>query len=250
MSIMLRPTGVFLLGFLLVIPTKTWGTLLAPSSPEATGRLIGIEALSPTHQTAVQRLLEAEPLYMRITTSPFRTTLRIYDYLLARLPLAATLGRLLALGPYIIEHTGPGTFRGTDQQNLSGTFREIGTANGHRVYLGRGRYDGQLFRGVTGRVLIVFRYEPLVLDDGQSAVANTVHCLVRLDNAILHALARVFGSVIHVLIEAKLQRAITVAKNLSERLAADPQAVYQAMTNSPSITREERAEFTRWFLQP
>ena len=160
------------------------------------------------------------------------------------------MGRSLALGPYIIEPTGSGTFRGTDQQNLSGTFREIGTANGHRVYLGQGRYDGQLFRGVTGRVLIVLRYEPLVLDDGQSAVANTVHCLVRLDNAILHALARVFGSVIHVLIEAKLQRAITVAKNLSERLAADPQAVYQAMTSSTSITQEERAEFTRWFLQP
>jgi hypothetical protein len=212
--------------------------------------MIGLEAVPPAHQPAVRRLLEAGPLHIRITTSPFRTTLRIYDYLLARLPLAATLGRSLALGPYIIEPTGPDTFRGTDQENLSGTFREIMSTNGHRVYLGRGRYDGRVFRGVTGRALIVLRYEPMALGDGYPAMTNTIDCIVRLDNPFLHALAQVFGSFIQGLIETKLRRAITVAKRLSERLAEDPEAVYRAMTSSPSITSEDRAEFTRWFLQP
>lgn len=245
-----RASAAILLAFALVLPAAGWAVLLAPSPPEANARLAALEAVPHAHQPAVRALLEAKPLHIRIRPSPFRTTTRIYDYLLARLPLAATLSRALSLGLYIIEPIGPRSFRATDQQGLEGTIIELAAADGHRVYLGRGRYDGRWIHGVTGRAIIVLRYEPVALDYDRSHVTNTIDCLVRLDDVILHTMARLLGSLLQGLMEGKLNRAIKTAEGLSERLAVDPQAVYQSIARTPDITPTERAEFTRWFLKP
>ena len=247
---MWRPGAAIILGLALALPSRGWAELLAPSPPEATARLVALEAVSPSYQPAVRSLLDSKPLHIRISPSLFRTTTRIYDYLLERPSLAATLCRALALGLYVIEPTSPRSFRGDDQQGLSGTFTELVSANGRRVYLVDGRYDGRWLRGVTGRAIIVLRYEPVALDDGLPAVANTFDLIARLDNSFLHALARLLNSVLQGLMEGKIQRAIQAAKALSERLASDPEAVHRATARTPAVTPAERAEFARWFLQP
>ncbi|MFQ6672271.1 MAG: hypothetical protein ACE5KY_03135, partial [Candidatus Tectimicrobiota bacterium] len=70
----LRLGRMILLGFVLALPAAAWAALLALSSPEAVARLVGLEAVAPAHQLAVQELLEDDPLPFLITPRPFRTT--------------------------------------------------------------------------------------------------------------------------------------------------------------------------------
>lgn len=242
------PGAIALLGLVLVLPAEGWAALLATPPPKVAARLVALDTISEEHQQAVEDLLGSNPLLIRIGTGPFRTTARVYDYLLERLPLAATLSRTLELGPYVVESTGPGAYWSTDQRGLEGTFKELVAADGQRVYLAKGRYDGRWLQGVTGRAIIVVRYGPTALGDGATAVENTVHCLVRFDNPFLQGMARIIGSVLQGLMEGKLRRAIGSAKALSELMASDPQAVYRAISSASSVTQAERAEFARWFL--
>lgn len=244
----LWPGALALVGLALVWPAKGRADLLATPTPKAAARLVALDTISPEHRQAVEDLLESNPLLIRIDTGPFHTNAHVYDYLLERLPLAATLSRTLKLGPYIVESTGPGAYWSTDQRGLEGTFKELVVADGYRVYLAQGRYDGSWFRGITGRAIIVLHYEPKALDDGASVVENTIQCLVRLDDPFLHALARIIGSVLQGLMEGKLRRTIQSAKDLSELMASDPQAVYQAISTASSVTQAERAEFVSRFL--
>ncbi len=244
------PAAVALAGMLLGVPAGSRAAVLASPSSEVAARLVALEAIPAAHRQAVETLLADHPLVIRIVPKPFRTTTRVYDFLLGRLPFAATLSRTLELGPYIVESVGPGAYWSTDQQGLQGTVRELVVSDGVRVYLAEGRYDGRWLRGVTGRAVVAVRYEPVALNDGEPAIRNTVYCLVRLDDSILQAVARIIGSVLQGLMEGKLDRAVRTAKALTERLAAEPQAVYQAIATADSVTHAERLEFARWFLQP
>jgi hypothetical protein len=246
-----RRAGVAaLIGLLLASPATSLADVIAYSPPEVSARVVGLDAIGQGHRRSVEELLNSDPLHIRITTEPFRTTTRVYEFLLERLPLASTIGRALKLSPYIVKTIGPKAYWSTDQKGLKGTFDELVAGDGRRVYLARGRYDGRWLRGLTGRAVIVLRYEPISNSDGQAAVANNVHFFVRMDDVFFQAMARILGSLLQGLMEGKLRRAVNSAKELTERLASDPQSVYKVMSETSSVTQDERQEFARLFLMP
>lgn len=246
-----RRAGVAaLVGLLLALPSPALADFLPSPPPEVSARLVGLDGIDRDQRRSVEELLEADPLHIRIEPEPFRTTTRVYDFLLERLPLAAAIGRALKLSPYIIKTTGPKAYWSTDQEGLQGTFDELSAVDGRRVYLARGRYDGTWLRGLTGRAVIVVSYEAVSTEDGRAAVANTITFLVRMDDAFFNAMARILGSLLQGLMEAKLHRAVDSAKELTELLASDPRSVYQVISENASVTQDQRREFARWFLTP
>lgn len=242
--------AVVLAGFALLVPSTGRADFIAPPSAEEAARIVALDDLPPESRGDVEKLIKSEPIHVLIKTSPFLTTHQVYEYLLGRLPLATTLGRVLKLSPYVVERIGPATYLSSDQNGLEGVLSELVADDGHRVYFGRGRYDGFFLRGVTGQAVIVLRYQEVELADGSTAMANTVHFLVLFDDPILQGLARLIGSLLQGLVEGKIMAAVSSARTLTELLASDPQKVFTVMSNGNSFTRDERLEFARWFLKP
>jgi hypothetical protein len=238
------------LALALAMTSSARAELLGPTSLETKSRLVGLNAIAPAYRPATLKLIQSRPIHIRINPPAFRTTTRVYDYLLSRLSLAATLARTLKVGTYVVEPQSLGVYRATDQRGLSGTLMELVSHKGHVVYQADGKYEGRWIRGITGKALIILRYKAVELEDGASAVKNTIDCLVRLDDPILHGLARLIGSLLQGLMERKLLQAINTARALTEKIAQEPSAVYQAMAQNHAISEAQRKEFASWFLRP
>jgi hypothetical protein len=206
-----------------------------------------VEAVDAPYREKLRGLLGRSPVEVTVRTPAFASSHEVYGYLLDRLPLAATISRVLGLGSYVIEPSGNG-FSVSDQHSLSGLIHEASVAADQRIYLGRGRYDGTWLRGVSGSVAVVLCYQSTTTETGTVAMTNTVHTVIRFDGPVIHSLARLLSLLFERRIKAELEKPIVTAQGVAEAITAWPQMVHIRISSYGGATEAEAAEFKRLFI--
>lgn len=174
------------------------------------------------------------------------------DFFLDRLPLAAVLGRRLDPGVehYRIAEKGPGVWAIEEGEALRGQTRLLARAPGRRVYIAEGEFRSlaHLLR-FQGAMVITLRYRE-EQEGAESFLVNEPHVYVRIENLLLHGLAKLLSPIIHGIIERRVARLAAAAGAVSTRIVRDPAGLYREMQDWPEVTERDRTDFRGHFEIP
>jgi len=208
-------------------------------------RLLDFEFEDP----AVRRVLERTTITRAIEPTRFIGRMAHEEFLLDRLPLSAALGRRLhpALEHYRITEKGRGVWAIEEGESIRGRTRLIARAPGRRVYIAEGEFRSlaQLL-SFEGAMVITLRYWE---DEqgGRAYLHNAPHVYVRIENVLLHGLAKLFSPILHGIVERRVARLAAAANAVSDRFTRDPAGLYREMLGWPEVSERDRAAFRRHF---
>lgn len=196
----------------------------------------------------VRSILKEYSLY-RENVTRFESTPKVYRYLINRLPLAATLIRILDLGKYKISKNPDGTLTVDNQEGLVLTVRMHHVSETQIVSFVDGIYNAWWTTGIKGRAAIWLRFHPAVAE-GRTVMENAFVGFIEFPNPIVEFMAKVVDFFLRRMTDEQIEVSQNAGRTLTELLAKDPAQVYLAMQSSPEVSDEQRAEFLRTFLQP
>jgi hypothetical protein len=205
-----------------------------------------VNLVNETDSSRVQKILKEYSLY-RENVTRFESTPKVYRYLINRLPLAATLIRILDLGNYKITKNPDGTLTVDNQDGLVLTVRMHHVSETQLVSFVDGVYNSWWTTGIRGRAAIWLRFHPNVAD-GRPVMENDFVGFIEFPNPVVEFMAKVVDFFLRRMTDEQIEISQNAGRTLTELLAKDPAKVYLAMQSSPEVSAEQRDEFLRTFL--
>ncbi|MBI4577818.1 MAG: hypothetical protein HY722_16275 [Planctomycetes bacterium] len=199
----------------------------------------------PRRSRQVRRVVSRPTVWAPTRHEQVRSDLETYDYLLDRLDLTAAILRALGTDDYDIQREDGGAYRIDDLDGAMARMSLVYREREKRVYYGRGKIEGDLLPAVTGSGVILVEFHPE--EDG--LLDTSAHIWFRADLVPLHLLARPLAPLLHGQIERRIERFIDAAKTVTERVHADPAAVYRRLRDSDEVSPEAVATFRERFLE-
>ncbi len=194
-----------------------------------------------------RKLLEDYTLY-RERSSKYQSNVKVYDYLWDRMPLAATMIRVLEFGTYKIDKLPDGSYALDTGSGVTAKFWIMDAGQRLKIIYGDGTYRGLIIRSLGGRATAAIGYTP-DKDGEKTVVKNDLMVFVKVDNVVVDFFIKAFDWLIRLLVHNQIGQASSAAKKLTEAVAQNPDKVYEALRKSPEISREELEEFRRTFLE-
>ena len=196
----------------------------------------------------VQEILGDYSIY-REHKSHFASTPKVYRYLLNRLPLAATLIRILNFGKYKVTQHPDGTLTVDNQEGLVLKVRMLHKSDRQVVSYVEGIYKSWWTTGIQGWGAIWLHFSPKTLD-GRPLMENGFSGFIKFRNPVVDFVAKVMDFFLRRLTRTEIERSQGAGRSLSELMAKDPAKVFSAMQKSPEVSSREIEEFRRVFLRP
>lgn len=181
--------------------------------------------------------------------SHFESTPKVYRYLLDRLPLAATLIRLLDLGKYKITENADGALTVDNQEGLVLKVWMSHKSGDQVVAYMEGVYRSWWTSGIHGRAAVWLRFHPKELE-GRSVMENQFLGFIKFTNPVVEIVAKVVNFVLRRLTDTEIERSQSAGRSLAELLAKRPAKVYAAMRKSEEVSPGALEEFRTLFLGP
>jgi hypothetical protein len=205
------------------------------------------ELLQGEKAAEARKILEGYTLF-RERSSKYQSTMKVYDYLWDRMPLSATMIRMLEFGTYKISKLPDGSYSLETGTGVTATFWIMDGGEGLKIIYGNGTYRGWLIRSLGGRATAAIGYQP-EKDGDKTLVKNTLMVFVKVDNVVVDFFIRTFDWLIRLVVRNQIGDASSAAKKLTEAVAQNPAKVYDALRKSPDVSQEELEEFRRTFLE-
>ncbi len=208
--------------------------------------------LLPETEQAARTVLLTPTLTHSLPAIHFDGSRHAYEFLLDRLPFATKIARRLSppLERYTLTERRPGLYQVDDQGALRGELRLLLTEADRRLYLAVGQFRSLAnLLTITGRVVILLEYrESGRAEMGGRGVITTPVLYLKIDNIIVHTLGRLLPPLLRGIIERRSASLITAVTLISERMAQDPDGLYQEMTEWREVTESEREKYREMFL--
>lgn len=224
--------------------------LAATTAPADAPAPLVVAGLAVADERA-QEVIRHPSIIRRQEPARFPGNLQIYEFLLERPPLAATMARHLypALEPYEVTEKGDNLYGIRDRDSIEGDIRLLAKAEDRRIYLADGRFRSlaQLlaFRGRTA-ILLEYREVP---DAGRRAMESRPTLYVRIDHPLLHALVKIFGPIIGGIIDRRLEGLTAAAMLVTERIARDPAGLLREMREWRDVRPQDLEDYRRTLVE-
>ena len=124
-------------------------------------------------------------------------------------------------------------------------FQIVYAARGSRVFYLRGRYQPAVLPAIRGRVVVVLEYTVEPVADGKSRITPAMASFVRIDNAVMEVLARVFRAVVAPRATNVTKRIVVDIAKTARAIDSDPVRVDDALRRRPDVPPGDLAEFRR-----
>jgi hypothetical protein len=219
---------------------------LAPTcsfAAEQGGQVYPVDQLDPGFRCLISAVLDKPTTVGLVGPIQTPVTVQLYDYLLDRPPLVATLSEQLGLGRYQVVPQGPNQFWVNDGDGAEGLLTLLYRDPSRRIYYLRGFHKGRFLPTVRGTAVIFMHSLSISTHEGGSAVETSLVIYTKLDNAVLAEVARVVRPLIREAVTRKLSRGIEVAHRLGAAIAEDPQQIAQLAALVPWLSSPERHTF-------
>ncbi|MFQ5692150.1 MAG: hypothetical protein ACE5IM_03785 [Nitrospinota bacterium] len=180
--------------------------------------------------------------------SRFESTPKVYWYLINRLPLAATLIRILDFGKYKVSENPDGTLTVDNQSGLVLKVWLHHKSEDQLVSYLEGAYNAWWTTGIHGRAAVWLRFRPMKIE-GRPVMENEFRGFIKFANPVVELVARIVNFFVQRLAEKEIQQSQNAGRKLAELLAKDPAKVYAAMKKSREISPQDLKEFQETFLR-
>ena len=192
-----------------------------------------------------------EPIVNHYTTAtkigPMRTPLPqpILLHFLDHPGMAAALVNRLDFGLYKAEPRAAQDFWATDGEGTEGIIHPVHQDGTTRIYFAEGSHDGRLLPRVTGKALVLLRFQPVTDSRGIESTDSTLVAYLRLDNRFLSGLLSMLRPLIGNVVNRQLLKAFDAARLLGGAMREHPEQVLFEATDPPPLPDEDVAFLKR-----
>ncbi len=185
-------------------------------------------------KTGAARFFLEDYTLFRERRTEFRSTLKIYTYLFARLPIASDMIRALKIGKYKITEGPDGSYLLDTGAGVTGRFWIVHNGKDRKVIYAEGGYSGWLLRSLGGRATFAITYTP-ARTDRSLVVKNHLMVFVKVDNVVADFLIKSLDWMSRLLVRTRIRQASSAAQKLTEAIAREPEKVYERLEKSLRI---------------
>jgi hypothetical protein len=179
----------------------------------------GSFAVSPV-EDQVREIRERPLLAHAVSGLKVNASLTLYEFLLARPDLTASLARALGQAKYRVSPDGGNGFRGDDGKGAKGYFVLVEQGEGRRVFFARGTYDKPLLPTIAGRLVLILEYG--ANGPAGPGLENRVQGFVRIDTPIVGTLARIGRPLVRRAMDKKVRQLFEKVARLLDTATGDP----------------------------
>lgn len=173
-------------------------------------------------------------------------TPQLYEYLLDRPPLIASLTERLGLGAYQFTTREQNQFWVNDGDGTQGLLTLIYQDPTHRIYHIDGYHEGQIFPIVRAKAAVFMHITPATTSDGYPAVQTSLMAYTKLDDSLLAGLVRILRPMIGEAVTRKLSHGFEVTNQLGLAIAQDRERVAQQASLVPWLSMAELQALVGW----
>lgn len=193
-------------------------------------------AVSPV-ENQVREIRERPLLNHTVSGLKVNASLTLYEFLLARPDITASLARALGQAKYRVSPDGENGYRGDDGKGAKGYFVLVEQGEGRRVFFARGTYDKPLLPTIAGRLVLILEYG--TNGPGGPALENRVQGFVRIDTPIVGTLARIGRPLVRRAMEKKVRHLFEKVARLLDTAAGDPPGALRRLAEDGSTSPED-----------
>lgn len=173
-------------------------------------------------------------------------TPQLYQYLLDRPPLIASLTERLGLSTYQFTAREQNQFWVNDGEGTQGLLTLVYLDSTHRIYHIDGYHEGQVFPMVRAKAAVFMHLTPATTSDGYPVVQVSLMAYTKLDDALLAGLVRILRPMIGEAVTRKLSRGFEVTNQLGAAIAQDRDRVVQQASLVPWLSIEDLQTLIGW----
>jgi len=173
-------------------------------------------------------------------------TSQLYEYLLDRPPLIASLTERLGLGAYQFTTREQNQFWIDDGDGTQGLLTLVYQDPTHRIYHIDGYHEGQVFPMVRAKAAVFMHITPATTSDGYPAVQTSLMAYTKLDDSLLAGLVRILRPMIGEAVTRKLSHGFEVTNQLGAAIAQDRERVVQQASLVPWLSMAELQTLVGW----
>lgn len=194
----------------------------------------------PVDRLSIDTRCLLEPIVNRATTSgqigpiPMPIQQALYEYLLDRPVITASMVERFGLGAYQFSMKGPNQFWGNDGEGTQGLVTLVYHDHTNRIYHIDGYHEGQIFPLVRATAAVFVRIVPQSGPEGHPVVETSLLAYTKLNDPMLSALVHLLKPLIGEAVTRKLTKAFDVTNQLGLQIAKDPARIIQEL---PSLSK-------------
>lgn len=173
-------------------------------------------------------------------------TPQLYEYLLDRPPLIASLTERLGLGTYQFTARELNQYWVNDGEGTQGLLTLVYQDSAHRIYHIDGYHEGQVFPMVRAKAVVFMNILPATTNDGLPAVQTSLIAYTRLDGTLLAGLVRILQPLVGEAVTRKLSRGFEVTNQLGAFIAQDRDRVAQQASLVPWLSVVDLQTLIGW----
>jgi hypothetical protein len=192
----------------------------------------------------VRSVAEHYTFHREFDNNRFESTTKVFDYLMDRMPLTSTIMRHLELEEYEITVNDDGTMIYDDKHGMIGTFEPVYATSEKRIFYGDGTFDASVLGDIRGQSVVVMDY----CQEEPNVIRNKVTVFIRV-RGLLGPVCKLASPILNGMVGRKSATLLNASTILSERLAKDPQGVYEDLVDCTAITDDQRRDFAALFLK-
>jgi hypothetical protein len=210
----------------------TWPTAALPTG------------LPESERTRLEQVIQHVSVSARSDGEAFRVRGDVFEYLLDHPEFATHLIRALEIGRYRIWREPDGLWL-DDAAGALVQFHIVHAEHGSRVFYLQGRYQPPVLPAIHGRVVVLLRYTAEPVADGKSLITPAMASFVRIDNAVVEVLARMFSAVVAPRARKVTERIVVDIRKTARVIDTDPARVDDVLRRRTDVPPRELAEFRR-----
>lgn len=217
-------------------------TPVCPLAREHGGLEFPVDALSAEARCLISEVVQDATT--RGATGPVVTPIArpLYEFLLDRPPLTASLATHLELAPYECTVTDQKRFWINDHDGTQGQFTFVFQDPSSRIYYIDGFHEGRIIPRVNARAVVFLRVKDVRTPDGAPAVESTLITYTKLNDRLLALLVRLLRPLVTGAITKKLAKGFDVVNQLGAVAARDPERfVAEVVASGPSGRADAQA---------
>ena len=223
----------------LILPLAFMGTAAAwaGDDTEAT-RLIPFDSMTASNRALVQGVTDHYTLRREYPTQEFKGHVAVFEYLLDHMDACSTLAQKVGLITYRATRAADGRLYADDREGATGYLLNVYARDnkpavaGKRVIYVEGTQHGMF--DVLGRGVAVVDYSQKTPD----TIEYTRAAFVKVDNAVLAALAQLFSVFLRGTVDTHFTHVIRNPVVLSEKALVEPQKLLEEIARMSAADQE------------
>jgi hypothetical protein len=201
-------------------------------------KLIPFQELTGTNLTLVRGATDHYTLRRVYPPERFKVSLAVFEYLFDHMDACSVLAQMAGLTQYRATLDAEGRFHADDHAGAAGYILNVYAGNGRRVLYVEGTEHGVF--DVRGRGVAIVDYHTLA----PGRIEYTRAVFVKVDNAVLAALAQLFSVFLRGTVDSHFAHVIRNPVILSDRAQQAPQKLLDQIDRLPVADQQLLAPFT------